>query len=238
MRRHVRIASLLVLSLAAWACTSANGAPNSRPTDEPPLAVLVTHEEEVVRPDGVTQHTRYRERVIRANGRVWTERVLDPRHTRPEKAENSPGHHHAHDWSTATRLVIRDEDKAQVHLQFVVPEEREIVEVVPAEYDSVRFYPEWTEVAHLVSELDRAQLRPTPRPSPIAHARWLEDEDADRYVRVLWSDETMLALEIHAGRKDGTITRRLLAEVEPPPPTLPWDELDGFALKDVNDFRD
>ncbi|AKU96552.1 hypothetical protein AKJ09_03216 [Labilithrix luteola] len=242
MTRSGRNGSLLAVLLLSAACSNSERAP-AQGTDEQPLSAVITHEERIVRPDGVTQTMRYQERMVRADGRVWIERVVDPRHAQHE--DDAHGTKHVHDWGSATRFVTRDAkaDAAgsgaeAAHLQFVLPHERQLVAVVPAEYDSVGFYPVWSEIAHLVSDVDRAALQPSKRVTAKADTRWLERQDGDKYVRVLWSDRLHLALEAEAGKSDGTVVRSLHAEVEPVPAALPWSRLEGYAVKDVNDFRD
>ncbi|AKU93200.1 hypothetical protein [Vulgatibacter incomptus] len=226
---------LLALALTAAACSNDRIHPAPTGSSEPPLSLLVTHEEKVVRPDGVTQSARFQERVLRADGRVWVERVLDPR-VALHHDDHGPDRH-VHDWSTATRLFTKGAGE-DGRLQFVLPDHKELVDVVPTEYDSVGFYPVWSELARLIDARDLASLKPSGAASKVAGARWLETADGERFVRVLWSDVLTVALEIEAGRSDGAVIRRLKAEIQRLPTRLPWEDTAGFALKDVNDFRD
>jgi len=231
-----RIHAVLSCLLLASSCSSTGA--DAPGTDEVPLSAIVTHEERIVRPDGVTQTMRYQERMVRADGRVWIERLVDPRVHRGD--DEAHAGRHVHDWGTATRLVTRDASDAggeRAYLQFVLPHEREVVDVKPTEYDSVGFYPVWSESAQIVSDADLAGLAPSERSAPRG-SRWLERRDGDRYVRVLWSESLRLALEAEAGSKDGAVLRRLQVEIEPKPSTVPWTEIWDFARKDVNDFRD
>ncbi|MBJ6763188.1 hypothetical protein JGU66_20660 [Myxococcaceae bacterium JPH2] len=198
------------------------------------MAVLISHEEQGVRPDGVTQVLRYQERVLRRDGHLWSERVLDGR---VPAVAHSESRRDVHDWSVVPRWVSREAD-GRVRLRFVLADSREVVEVEPPEYDSVGFTPAWDELSHQVSNEVLARLTPSTRPDAPEGARWLEATTADRYIRVLWSDKLALALEMESGRKDGTALHRAKVQLESLPATAPWESTRAFARKDINDYRD
>ena len=114
----VRVGCVAVLALGLAACRPQAPAVVPAPGAEPALAALVTHEEERVGVDGVTHRTRYQERLVRAEGRVWVERVLDPRLARRAHGEEeaAAGHRHDHDWSVVPRLVQRTPGVVGLHL--------------------------------------------------------------------------------------------------------------------------
>jgi hypothetical protein len=224
----------VVLALAA--CTPRE--PRSAGGAEPALAVLVTREEQSVRPDGVTQLTRFQERLVRSGGRAWVERVLDPRVALASGDEDGEeDHHHGPDWSVQPQLIERLPDGG-ASLRFARVRARQLVRVEPPEHDSVGFVPVWSELAHLFHEDALAQLRPLERAGAPAGARWLGKDDGKAYAHVLWSDRLRLALEVESGRTDGTLVRRSHATLQPLPSPLPWAETEAWADKDITDFRD
>lgn len=202
------------------------------PGAEPPVAALVTREEEGVGADGVFHLTRYQERLVRAEGRVWTRRVLDARVTSAGAHEDR---RHFHDWEVVPH-VVRREPSGALGLELLLEDAR--VEVPPGEFDSVGFTPDWSEAASLVPARWVGAMRPLEGRAAPRGARWLEHREAGVYVRVLWSDALALALEVESGRDDGSRARRLKLQLEPLPSPLPWAGTERLVTRDISDYRD
>jgi hypothetical protein len=195
------------------------------------VSARVTREETVLRRDGVTIASRLQEHFLRDGDRVWIERVVSAKPHREEAQHRDE----IHDWSILPRLVTRGAD-GRLSLQFIRRAERQVVDVEPPEYDSVGFDPSWSDLTELYPRDDLARLRRVGQTE--GETEVYEGDDARSRVRVEWSPRLALALRFDSVSVDGALTRRVSAAPEPWPARSPWQDLEGFVHKDLNDFRD
>ncbi|MGQ0507956.1 MAG: hypothetical protein ACT4TC_21850 [Myxococcaceae bacterium] len=188
----------------------------------PPLAALLIHEETLVRADGVTQVNRYQEKFVRAGDRVWLERVL-PRAPQQLDLERLP------------RLITRGAD-GELSLQYAFVEQKQWVDVPASEFDAVGFDSDWSTLSQLFPSEALRQLSSENR-----HERggeWLALKEETGSVRILWSDALALALQAQSERKDGSVSRKLLVQIQPAPTVMPWEHYDAFEHRSLDAFRD
>lgn len=204
--------------------------------EAPALSAILTYTQRVDTPDGMTRTTTFKERLVRAPGEVWQERIL-PGGVKP--ASEAAEHLHPKDLGVAARHLTRSAAGA-LALEFVHPDGIRI-HAETRDFPEVGFDGSWEAAFHILDPARLASLKPLPqsptRPAPEG-ARWLGTEDEGQYLRVLWSTRWELPLRIEAGSKDG---RRVnLTEVQPGPlpASLPWDRLKGLPEKEYTDLLD
>lgn len=204
--------------------------------EAPALSAIITYTQRVETPDGMTRTTVFKERLLRAPGQVWQERILPDR---PKPSSEAPEHLHPRDLGVAARHLTRNGSGA-LALEFVHPDGIRI-HAEARDFPEVGFDGSWAAAFHILDPARLASLKPLPQvttqPAPEG-AQWLGTEDGGQYLRVLWSTRWELPLRIEAGSKDG---RRVnLTEVQPGPlpASLPWDRLKGLPEKEYTDLLD
>ncbi len=69
---------------------------------------------------------------------------------------------------------------------------------------------------------------------------WYEQQQQDRFVRVLWSETRQIPLLIESGSSNGNLYARTAIKPETLPQLsqLPWNRLAGYRRKDYVDLLD
>lgn len=223
------IAGLMLLSGAAMAAPV------------PDIVAVVTHESRVETQDGVTRTERFQERVVRRDGRVWTERVL-PTQRRSDvhdHAKGEVGHRHF-DFGTASRYVTRD-TAGKLKLEFVDRTHRQVVFVPEAEYGTAGFNGNWDTEAHLAPPLLVERMRVVSKARVDGIDTELREEKRDGWThRVRWSPSLGYPLSIEAIRDDGTLVRKSTVTIRPVrgDEPAPWSNIAAYDRKTYDDFMD
>jgi len=201
----------------------------------PAITAVITTETHDVDAEGVTRTSRYQERMVRRDDRVWIERVFPPG-VAPAPATDV----HELNLRVAARSFRRAGDgDGGVAIELVSVADRLIIEVPAESFEDLGLSRRWTLAAELI---DRSRLErgaPGAPPAP-AGARWYHRATADGHLRVLWSDRFALPLVIESSRRDGRAHIRTTIRPEPlaAGAAAPWAQLDRFARKDLSDLRD
>jgi hypothetical protein len=212
------------------------------------LDLSVKHYSRIVTPEGVLRESRYEEKMLRRTGHVWVSRVLPKAvlgddHEREHDGRSdakfeSKGQSHKHfNYVMLPRHVIREGEK--VRLEFVNFHDREVVSITPAEYENVNFDGSWSNAFFLMDLRSVAALHLSGRVSPVAGARWREQEKNGLFQRVLWDEKRLVPLIVETGDHAGRFFERV--EVTPLAKlaeALPWQDTKGFAQKEYADFLD
>lgn len=214
----------ILLSLAAMAALQA--AP-------PAISARIHYTQRLETPDGMTKIVTFEERLLRAPGRVWQERVL-PGNGRTAPADHED-HLHPGDLGVAARFLEKDTAGA-LHLSFIHPQGVRI-HAETRDYPEVGFDGSWATAFHILDPQRLEALKPLARKAPRG-AQWYGTEDGSQFLRVLWSKRLELPLRIEAGSRDGRKLNVTEIQPGPLPGALPWDRLDGMQNKDYTDLLD
>jgi hypothetical protein len=203
----------------------------------PDVAAIIRYETRVITADGMSKSTQFQESWLRAENRVWSERIV-PKNA-PMEAAKTPGHQgHSHNmnFALAAKLVQRDA-KGEVKLELIRSKLQQIVEMSKSDYREVGFDGSWEGAAYM---LDRKQLKSMTKRKVAAPdgELWLETRKNGTYTMVLWSEKLQLPKMIETGQENGSSWSRITVEPQPLPREMPWVRTAGFMRKDYIDLLD
>ena len=215
------------------------GAVQAGPLD---LAATLTYEYHSVTADGVVKDSRFQEKLYRVGNQVWTERIL-PANTPHNDAghdEHKHKHKHKHDLglAAAAKHVVRDA-RGNLNLDFVRRADRQIIHAEQRDYAELGFDGSWAGAYFIVNPLQLQKMQKLKRPAAAGQV-WYEQQQQDRFVRVLWSETRQIPLLIESGSSNGNLYARTAIKPEAMPQLnqLPWNRLAGYRRKDYVDLLD
>jgi hypothetical protein len=193
----------------------------------------------VLTSDGVVHESQYTEKMLRRRGHVWSYREIPAR-----VAEQDGGHEkHAHkefNYLVLPRHVSVDDQKnGKMSVEFVNFHEKQMVQILPTEYENVNFDGSWQNTFYLVAPDAISAMPLSKLVSSVAQARWHEAKKNGLFQRVLWDEKNLVPLLIETGDQKNTFFQRITVSVNAPRvKELPWLQLQGYAQKDYSDFLD
>lgn len=199
------------------------------------IAAVLAHEEHTDDDDGVSHDVRYEERFVRCGDHVWTARVL-PRGLPEHHAES--GHREMPPSYALARLVTRQTD-GRGALALVATDAKQVIDVSPESFDTVRFEGDFEAARHLISPAALARMGTTTRAAP-GGASWRETTSASGWVRVLWSTRLDFPLEIESRSASGKKRDRIVVRFEsrPADDAMPWARVATYERKSDSDYMD
>lgn len=220
--RAVLVALATLLSLQVFAAESL-----------PPVSAVLTQESLRHRADGVTETFVFQERFLRVGDDAWLERVL-PKDTvvvPPQPGEHGPNLQTLPRW-------MRAGEQGKATLTLVDRDEKFVVAIKPPEFGRLGFGGNWVTERSLIDPASVKTMKPLARASSVKDARWFEARADGRYSRVLWNERLQLPLRIETGTDDGHQRSVTEVKLDAMPKTLPWTGLDGWRVREVDDFGD
>ena len=187
-------------------------------------------------PEGVLRESSYAESMLRRSGHVWSQRVL------PGKMAANDTSHPNHEHKDFNYIVLPRHvkfDGNKVSVEFINAHDRQVINIVPTEYENVNFDGSWLNTYYLLDPKAVAAMRVSQRASSFAHARWHEVLKNGLFQRVLWDEKLLIPLVIETGDQKNTFFQRI--NVSPNAKLvkdLPWNHLQGYAQKEYSDFLD
>lgn len=230
--------AIMMLTMAAACCVKIPAmAAVQAPAGGPSLDLDIAYYTRVTTPEGVTREARYKEAMLRRPGHVWVERVLPAPLVGREVASGGAAGHAEFNHAIAPHHVTWE--KNAVRIDFVDTREKAVVAIPASEYGNVNFDGSWTN-AYFLLDPKRVNAMPrSDRKSPVAGARWREQEKNGVFERVLWDESRQIPLTIESGDKAATFYRRVDVNVRPSlSARLPWLRLNGYAQKEFSDYLD
>jgi len=187
-------------------------------------------------PEGVLRESHYGESMLRRNGHVWSYRLL------PGKMAANDTTHPNHEHKDFNYIVLPRHvkfDGNKVSVEFINPRDRQVINIVPTEYENVNFDGSWLNTYYLLDPQAVAAMPLSQRASSVAHAHWREVIKNGLFQRVLWDEKLLIPLVIETGDQKNTFFQRIT--VSPNArlvKDLPWTHLQGYAQKEYSDFLD
>jgi hypothetical protein len=130
-------------------------------------------------------------------------------------------------------------DGSKVSVEFIDDHDRQVINIVPTEYENVNFDGSWPNTYYLVNPKVVAAMPLSQRPSSAGNARWHEVVKNGLFQRVLWDEKLSIPLMIETGDLKNTFLQRI--NVSPTAgliKDLPWNHQQGYAQKEYSDFLD
>jgi hypothetical protein len=200
------------------------------------LDLLVEHRVKTVGADGVTRTTEFAEHVVRRKDQVWIERVI-PAGARETKAHANSGHDDKHlDLGAAARWITLEGGKT-LNIHLVNAEDKVVVSVPAAEYDSIGFDGNWDSAWHLLDPRQLQAMKPVAGDAP-SGMRWYESDFGSLKVRVLWDEKSEIPRRVESGNKKGTTRKLMSVQNISPPKNLPWTLIGSYRQRDYTDYLD
>jgi hypothetical protein len=204
--------------------------------DLPPIDATLSYSSKLITRAGVTEERHYQERLVRRADTVWRERILPAAHV-----GNSHEAHSGHkdfDYESAAFWLSGSADRQT--LRFVDRDDRVVVTVPAAEFETVGYDGAYLDAAALVDPKRVAQIPLSTRPSPVKGASWHEESKNGFYNRVLWLPSMQIALRVESGRDDGSVSRVTSVELLPSAAErpAPWLTAAAFEQKSYEDYLD
>ena len=199
------------------------------------FAILVTHETYVMGADGVARTSRFNDRVVRKSDTVWIQRVITATKM-DERSAQSGRTHRRLDLATSAQWI----EKSGVQppkLRLVNANDRVIVDVPPTEYANVGFDGKWSTAYHLLDPDTLRGMKISKRSAPKG-ARWYEGGSPGSYVRVLWDEINQYPLRVESGNRNGSARSLMVTQKQPMLSSLPWKNIEGYAVKEYSDYLD
>lgn len=242
----------LLITVLCLSGASYSAATNAAPA--PDLNLRVTYYNRTTTPEGVTRESRYSETMVRRHNQVWIARVLPSANLNLDEAHDHEHGHaahsanpvspdasgtpHKHFNSVLLPRHIRLENNT-LRLDYIDAQEKEIIAILPTEYENVDFDGSWANAYYLIDPQLLQSMPRTKKPTPTASAVWHEREKNGIFQRVLWNSRQQIPLAIESGDKAGTFYRRVEVKIQTPRnSTLPWQNLQGYTHKEYSDFLD
>lgn len=229
--------ALMMLTMASACCVIPAIAAVQAAAGGPSLDLDIAYYTMVTTPEGVTREARYKEAMLRRPGHVWVERVLPaPPRVRDVASGGAAGHAEFNHAIAPHHVTL---EKGAVRIDFVDTREKAVVAIPASEYGNVNFDGSWTN-AYFLLDPKRVNAMPrSDRKSPVAGARWREQEKNGVFERVLWDEIRQIPLTIESGDKAATFYRRVDVSVRTSlSARLPWLQLNGYAQKEFSDYLD
>jgi hypothetical protein len=221
------------------------GAGQASATPSQALMADIHYEIRSITADGISKTLKYRDRFYRDPQQIWLERVMPAgsvaeQHQHEHEQEDEHHRLDLHDinFDIAARHVSKQAD-GKADIVFVSRSKELAVSVEPENYGTVGFNGAWASAFYLLDPNALADMPRLKRHAP-SGSRWYGKDDATSYLRILWDQQRGFPLRIEAGRKDGSLSRTVVAQPRPLPPAaqLPWQQLGHYTHKDYNDLMD
>ena len=202
----------------------------------PDLDLTIKYFNRELTPEGVQRESSYQEKMLRRSAHVWSYRVL------PEMASAHGHTHQNHEHKefnhiVLPRLVKFDGNKTSV--EFINVHDRQVINIVPTEYENVNFDGSWINTYYLIDPKIVASMPLSQRPSSAASTRWHEIVKNGMFQRVLWDEKQLIPLLIETGDLKNTFFQRITVTPDAKlTKDLPWSHLQGYAQKEYSDFLD
>jgi hypothetical protein len=229
----VALLSLIGLNGAASAGQSTPAIPQG-----PALDLKIKYYDRALTAEGVLRESRFEETMLRRPGHVWSARVL------PEfaKRQGAAHAHHEHEDKHLNPTILSRHvalNGKEVKLELIDFDRKEVVNIVPTEYENVSFDGSWVNAYFLVDPQQVVHMPLSAKSAPVAGTQWYEQEKNGVYQRVLWDGQNMIPLEVETGRRDGTLLRKVSVEIiSKNGKEMPWANLKGYLQKEYSDFLD
>ena len=187
-------------------------------------------------PEGVLRESSYEESMLRRSGHVWSYRILPGKTV--ANGTTHPNHEHKDfNYIVLPRHVKFDSNKVSV--EFINTHDRQVINIVPTEYENVNFDGSLLNTYYLIDPKIVVAMPVSQRPSSAAHARWHEVTKNGLFQRVLWDEKLLIPLVIETGDQKNTFFQRITVSPNPGlTKDLPWNHLQGYAQKEYSDFLD
>lgn len=237
------IKHLLNLSLVTSLCTASlcmlpatSVAQEANKAAAPELDLTIKYFNRELTPEGVLRESSYEEKMLRRNGHVWSYRVLPGKTAENDTAH--PNHEHKDfNYIVLPRHVKFDGNKVSV--EFINAHDRQVINIVPTEYENVNFDGSWLNTFYLIDPKIVAAMPLSKRPSSAAHTHWHEVLKNGLFQRVLWDEKLLIPLVIETGDQKNSFFRRITVSADARlAKDLPWVHLQGYAQKEYSDFLD
>ena len=221
-----------------WLCTlpATSVAQDAKNAAAPDVDLTIRYFTRELSSEGVLRENSYGEKMIRRSGHVWSYRVLPGRVA--ESDTKHPNHEHKDfNYIVLPRHVKFDGNK--VNIEFINTHDRQVINIVPTEYENVNFDGSWLNTYYMIDPKAVAAMPVSQRPASAANSRWHEVKKNGLFQRVLWDEKKSIPLIIETGDQKNTFFRRITVS----PNTgltkdLPWSHLQGYAQKEYSDFLD
>ncbi len=230
---NLRLATTLC---GAWLCLlpALSAAQDANKT--PDLDLTIKYFNRELTPEGVLRESSYQEKMLRRSGHVWSYRVLPGR----VSANDNTHQNHEHkefNHIVLPRLVKFDGNKPSV--EFINVHDRQVINIVPTEYDNVNFDGSWLNAYYLIDPKVVAAMPVSQRPSSVSTSHWHEIAKNGLFQRVLWDEKLLIPLLIETGDQKNTFFQRISVTPDVKlTKDLPWNHLQGYAQKEYSDFLD
>lgn len=202
----------------------------------PDLDLTIKYFNRELTPEGVVRLSNYEEAMLRRSGHVWSYRIL------PAAIAANDNVHHNHEHKEFNSILLPRHvkfDGKNLSVEFINKPDRQIINIVPTEYENVNFDGSWMNAFHLVDPKVVAAMPVTRRASTASNARWHEVEKNGIFQRVLWDEKKSIPLAIETGDHKNTFFQRISISLNANlTKELPWANLQGYTQKEYSDFLD
>ena len=236
--KHQFNLSLLTTLCIAWLCIlpATTFAQNVNKAAAPDLDLAIKYFNRELSPEGVLRESSYQEKMLRRNGHVWSYRVL------PGKMAAKDTAHSNHEHKEFNYIVLPRHvrfDGSKISVEFINDHDRQVINIVPTEYENVNFDGSWPNTYYLINPKIVAAMPVSQRPSSVGNARWHEVVKNGLFQRVLWDEKLSIPLVIETGNQKNTFFQRITVSADAKlEKDLPWNHLQGYAQKEYSDFLD
>lgn len=236
--KHLLNVSLLTTLCSAWLCMlpATSVAQNANKAADPELDLSIKYFNRELTPEGVLRESSYEEKMLRRNGHVWSYRVL------PGKMAANDSAHPNHEHKDFNYIVLPRHvkfDGSKIGVEFINNHDRQVINIVPTEYENVNFDGSWLNTFYLIDPKVIAGMPISSRQSSVANAHWHEVLKNGLFQRVLWDERLSIPLIIETGNQKNTFFQRITVSADAKlVKDLPWAHLQGYAQKEYSDFLD
>lgn len=236
--RRILKPRLAITLCAAWLCIAPilSVAQEIQKPPAPDLDLTIKYFNRELTPEGVLRESRYEEKMLRRSGHVWSQRVLPGTTTANDSTH--PNHEHKDfNYIVLPRHVTFDGNKVSV--EFINTHDRQVINIVPTEYENVNFDGSWLNAYYLIDPKTVAAMPVSMRATSAANARWHEVLKNGLFQRVLWDEKMLIPLMIETGDIKNSFFQRISVSANARLiKDLPWSHQQGYAQKEYSDFLD
>jgi len=223
---------------AGWLCSlpAMSVAQDAKNVAAPDVDLTIKYFTRELSSEGVLRENSYEEKMIRRSGHVWSYRVLPGRVA--ESDTKHPNHEHKDfNYIVLPRHVKFDGNKVSV--EFINAHDRQVINIVPTEYENVNFDGSWPNTYYMIDPNSVAAMPVSQRPASVANSRWHEVKKNGLFQRVLWDEKLLTPLLMETGDQKNTFFQRITVTPNAGlTKDLPWNHLQGYAQKEYSDFLD
>lgn len=236
--KHLFNLSLITSLCIAWLCIlpATSVAQDASKAVTPDLDLTIKYFNRELTTEGVLRESSYQENMLRRSGHVWSHRVLPGTIIANDSAH--PNHEHKDfNYIVLPRHVRFDGKKVTV--EFINSHDRQVINIVPTEYENINFDGSWLNAYYLIDPKAVAAMPVSQRASSVANALWHEVRKNGLFQRVLWDEKKLIPLIIETGDQKNTFFQRITVSPNAGlTKDLPWSHLQGYAQKEYSDFLD